>query len=123
MTEEPDPQSREFYQAWLVEEKGDFTEAIRSFESLQARARPGTTLHLHSSLRLCLAHGLNHEPAEELATYRALMAQYPGPSLKSQAMFHLRHGRRDEARSLLDQALAQDAMDGSLGADRQMALM
>jgi tetratricopeptide (TPR) repeat protein len=120
---EPDLLSREFYQAWLAEEKGDFTEAIRGFESLQAKARPGTTLHLDSSLRLGLAHGLNHEPDEELATYRALMTRYPGPSLLSQTMFHLRQGHRDKARALIDQALSQDVRDGSLGADRQLALM
>ncbi|HSB82157.1 MAG TPA: hypothetical protein VLM91_25525 [Candidatus Methylomirabilis sp.] len=119
---EPDLLTREFYQAWLAEEKGDLAEAIRGFESLRARARPGTTLHLHSSLRLGLAHGLNHEAAEELATYRALMTRYPGPSLLSQTMFHLRHGQRDQARALLDQALAQDARDGSLGDDRQLAI-
>jgi tetratricopeptide (TPR) repeat protein len=120
---EPDPLSREFYQAWLAEEKGDFTEAIRAFESLQVKAPPGTEFHLRTSLRLGLVHGENHEPERELATYRALMVRYPGPSLLSQTMFYLRQGQRDRARVLLDQALAQDARDGSLGRDRQFALM
>jgi tetratricopeptide (TPR) repeat protein len=119
---QPDLLSREFYQAWLAEEKGDFAEAIRGFESVQARAQPGTLLHLHSSLRLGLAYGLNHDPDAELATYRALMARYPGASLLSQTTFHLRQGHRDQARVLINQALSQDARDGSLGGDRQLAL-
>jgi tetratricopeptide (TPR) repeat protein len=119
----PDPLSREFYQAWLAEEKGDLAEAIRDFESLQAKLQPGTELYLRSSLRLGLVQGENHEPEKELATYRALMTRYPGASLMSQSMFHLRHGQRDQARILLDQALAQDASDGSLGSDRQLAII
>lgn len=118
---EPDPLTREFYQAWLAEEKGDLAGAIRGFASLQAAAPPGTTLHLQSSIRLGLAHGLNHDPERELATYRALMARYPGPSLLSQAMFHLRRGQRERARLLLDEAIARDRSDGSLGSDRQLA--
>ena len=118
---EPDPLTRRFYQAWLAEEKGDVAEAILGFESLQATARPGTTLHLRSSLRLGLAHGRNHDPQKELETYQALMARYPGPSRLSQAMFHLRQGQREQARVLLDEALARDARDGSLGSDRQLA--
>jgi tetratricopeptide (TPR) repeat protein len=120
---QPDHLYREFYQAWLAEEKGDFAEAIQGFESLQVQAQPGSTLYLHTSLRLGLVHGENHEPEKELATYRALMTRYPGPSLLSQTMFHLRQGQRDTARSLLDQALAQDARDGSLGGDRELALI
>ncbi|HSB72774.1 MAG TPA: hypothetical protein VLT62_25910 [Candidatus Methylomirabilis sp.] len=118
---ETDPLTRRFYQAWLAEEKGDMAEAIRGFESLQAAARPGTTLHLRSSLRLGLAHGANHDPEKELATYQGLMARYPGPSLLSQAMFHLRKGQRERARVLLDEAIARDTRDGSLGSDRQLA--
>ena len=118
---ERDPATHQFYQAWLAEEKGDLAGAIRGFESSQALAQPGTPLHLQTSIRLGLAHGLNHDPERELATYRALMARYPGPSLLTQAMFHLRRGQREAARLLLDEAIAQDQRDGSLGSDRELA--
>lgn len=120
---EPELLTREFYQAWLAEEKGDFTQAIQDFESLRARSRPGTDLHLHSSLHLARAHGANHDPEKELATYQALMGRYPAVSLISQATFHLRQGEKEQARLLLDKALAQDAKDGSLGGDRKLAVM
>ena len=118
---EPDPLQRAFYQAWLAEEKGDLGEAIRGFGAVRDETRPGTLLHLHSSLRLGLAYGKNGEADRELATYQALMGQYPGASRLSQATFHLRRREMDRARTLLDTALAQDARDGSLGGHRQMA--
>ena len=118
---EMDPLERRFYQAWLAEEKQDLQEAIRGFQTLAAETRPGTDLHLRSSLRLGLAYGLNHQPDQELATYRGLMDQYPGPSRVSQATFYLRQGDRDHARAVLDEALAQDVRDGSLGSDRHFA--
>jgi hypothetical protein len=118
---ETDSTSRAFYQAWLAEEKGDIDEAIRGFQSLRDAARPGTRFHLRASIRLGLAYGLNREPERELATYRALIDQYPGPSRLSQANFYLRHGEKEKARETLDEALAQDANDGSLGSDRQFA--
>jgi tetratricopeptide (TPR) repeat protein len=118
---EPDPLTREFYQAWLAEETGDFTGAIRSFQSVREKARPGTPLHLHSALRLGLAHGRNRDLAKELATYRELITQYPGASRLSQATFYLRQGDQDQARRVLDEALARDETDGSLGTDRRFA--
>lgn len=118
---ERDSLTREFYQAWLAEEKGDLAGAIQGFQSLRERARPGTPLHLHSSLRLGLAYGLNHDLKQELATYQGLMAQYPGASRLSQATFHLRRGEAERARVLLDEALAQDEKDSSLGTSRRLA--
>ncbi|MFI5340535.1 MAG: tol-pal system YbgF family protein [Candidatus Methylomirabilales bacterium] len=118
---EVDPLERRFYQAWLAEEKQDFQGAIRGFLALRAETQPGTNLHLRSSLRLGLAYGENGQPDQELATYQAQMDQYPGPSRLSQATFYLRRGDRDHARVMLDEALAQDERDGSLGSDRQFA--
>ncbi len=118
---EADPLVRRFYQAMLAEEKGDLDGAIRGFQTLRDETPPGTWLHLRTSLRLGLAYGQNRQPEQELATYRALMDQHPGASRLSQATFHLRQGERDRARVLLDQALAQDERDGSLGSDRQFA--
>jgi len=118
---EADPLERRFYQAMLAEEKGDLKGAIRGFQALHDETQPGTKLHLKSSLRLGLAYGQNHQPEQELATYQALMDQYPGPSRLSQATFYLRHGDRDRARVLLEEALVQDERDGSLGSDRQFA--
>lgn len=118
---EADPLERRFYQAWLAEEKGDFDGAIRGFQALRDETQPGTKLHLRSSLRLGLAYGRNRQPKLELATYQALMDQYPGPSRLSQATFYLRQDDRDRARMLLEEALAQDEKDGSLGSDRQFA--
>lgn len=118
---EPDTLQREFYQAWLAEEKGDLAGAIRRFQAVRDKARPGTPLHLHSWLRLGLAHGRNHDTERELATYKELMAQYPGAGRLSQATFHMRRGDRDRARAILDEALARDATDGSLGTDRGFA--
>ncbi len=118
---ERDSLTREFYQAWLAEEKGDLPGAIRGFQSLREKARPGTPLHLHSSLRLGLAYGLNRDLERELATYRGLMDRYPGASRLSQATFYLRRGEAERARLLLDEALGQDEKDGSLGTSRQLA--
>lgn len=118
---ETEPASRAFFQAWLAEEKGDLAQAIRGFQSLRDAARPGTPLHLRTSLRLGLAYGLNHEPERELAIYQALDGQYPGSSRLSQATFHLRRGEKEQARRALDEALDRDERDGSLGADRPFA--
>lgn len=118
---ETDPLQRRFYQAWLAEEKGDLKGAIRGFHSLRDDARPGTPLHLKASLRLGLAYGLNRQPERELQTYLALLDRYPGPSRLSQATFYLRQGDRKQARRVLDEALAQDAKDGSLGSQRGFA--
>jgi hypothetical protein len=122
ITQETESAGRGFYQAWLAEEKGDLDDAIRRFRSLRDAAPPGTRLYLTSSLRLGLAYGRNGQPDEELATYQGLMGPYPGPSRLSQATYHLRRGERDQARRLLDDALAQDERDGSLGADRKFVL-
>jgi hypothetical protein len=118
---ESDPLIRRYYAAWLSEERGDVPEAIREFRALRDQASPGTDLHLHCSLRLGLAYGLNREPERELAVYRDLLARYPGASRLSQATFHLRRGEAAPARRLLTEALAQDAADRSLGASRPMA--
>jgi tetratricopeptide (TPR) repeat protein len=118
---EADPLERRFYQAWLAEEKHDLPGAIQRFQSLRTDTQPGTNLHLRSSLRLGLAYGQNHQPEQELATYRALMDLYPGPSRLSQATFYLRQGDREHARVILDEALTQDDRDGSLGSDRKFA--
>lgn len=122
IAQEADPTGRAFYEAWLAEEKGDFDEAVRGFRSLRDAAPPGTRLHLTASLRLGLAYGKNGQPDEELAVYQALMGLHPGPSRLSQATYHLRLGERDQARRLLDDALAQDERDGSLGPDRKFVL-
>jgi tetratricopeptide (TPR) repeat protein len=119
---ESDPHSLSFYRAWLAEEQGDLGEAIQGFRSLRDAASPGSPLHLRSSLRLGLAYGLKGQSDEELTVYQGLMERYPGPSRLSQATYHLRRGDRDQARRLLDEALARDERDGSLGQDRQMAL-
>lgn len=122
LTRETEPAELAFYQAWLAEERGDFDEAIRGFRSLRDTALPGTALYLRSSLRLGLAYGRNRQPEEELAIYQGLMERYPGPSRLSQATHHLRRGERDQARRLLDDALARDERDGSLGSERPFAL-
>ena len=118
---ERDSLTREFYQAWLAEEKGNLAGAIQGFQSLREKTRPGTPLHLHSSLRLGLAYGLNRDLEQELATYQGLMDQYPGASRLSQATFYLRRGEAERARVLLDEALGQDEKDGSLGTSRRLA--
>jgi len=118
---ETDHLERRFYQAWLAEEKGDLKGSIREFKSLRDDARPGTPLHLRSSLRLGLAYGLNRQPERELQTYVALMDRYPGSSRLSQATFYMRQGDRNQARRVLDKALAQDEKDGSLGSQRGFA--
>ncbi len=121
VSHETDPAYKTFYQAWLAEEKGDLSQAIRSFQSLRDAAIPGTEIHLRSSLRLGLAYGLNDEPERELALYLAMMDRYPGPSRLSQAFFYMRHGKRELARKTLDDALARDKEDGSLGSHRAFA--
>ncbi len=118
---ETDPGWRAFYQAWLAEEKGDLDDAIRGFSALRDKAPLGTPLHLKSSLRLGLAYGSNGNPERELVIYQGLMERYPGPSRLSQATFFLRRHEAARARALLDEALAQDVRDGSLGAERQFA--
>jgi tetratricopeptide (TPR) repeat protein len=122
ITQETESAGQAFYQAWLAEEKGDLEAAIRGFRSLRDAAPPGTRLYLTSSLRLGLAYGRNGQPDEELAIYQGLMGPYPGPSRLSQATYHLRRGERDQARRLLDDALARDERDGSLGSDRKFVL-
>lgn len=122
IAQETEPAGQAFYQAWLAEEKGDLDGAIRGFRSLRDAASPGTRLHLTSSLRLGLAYGRNGQPDEELAVYQGLIGRYPGSSRLSQATYHLRRGERDQARRLLDDALARDERDGSLGSDREFAL-
>jgi len=121
ITQETEPTSHAFYQAWLAEEKGDLERAIRGFQSLRDGSPDGSALYLKSSLRLGLAYGRNGQSDQELAVYQGLMERYPGQSRLSQATYHLRKGYRDQARRLLDDALAQDARDGSLGSDRPFA--
>ena len=121
MAQETEPTSHAFYQAWLAEEKGDLEGAIRGFQSLRDGTPGGSALYLKSSLRLGLAYGRNGQSDQELAVYEGLMERYPGQSRLSQATYHLRKGDRLRARRLLDDALAQDARDGSLGPDRQFA--
>lgn len=118
---ETDALERAFYQAWLAEERGELEEAIRGFQSLRDDTGADTTLRLRSALRLGLAYGANRQPDRELETYQGLMARHPGPSRLSQATYHLRRGEREQARRLLDDALARDETDGSLGADRSFA--
>jgi tetratricopeptide (TPR) repeat protein len=118
---ETDPAGRAFFEAWLAEESGDLDGAIRGFRSVRDGASPGSALYLRSSLRLGLAYGGNGQPDEELAVYQGLMGLHPGPSRLSQATYHLRRGERDQARRLLDDALARDERDGSLGSDRGFA--
>ncbi len=118
---ESEPLSRAFYQAWLEEERGKLDEAIRGYQALRNGAPVGSPIHLRTSMRLGLAYGLNGEPERELATYRELIDQYPGPSRLGQATFHLRRGEKDAARTILDEALSRDEKDGSLGSDRQLA--
>ena len=118
---ETGPAGRAFFQAWLAEESGDLDGAIRGFRSVRDAAPPGSALYLTSSLRLGLAYGSNGQPDEELAVYQGLMGSHPGPSRLSQATYHLRRGEADRARRLLDDALARDERDGSLGSDRDFA--
>jgi hypothetical protein len=118
---ENDPLVRAYYQAWLTEERGDVRQAIAGYRSVREAATPGSRLHLHAALRLGRAHGSRGEHAEELAAYESLMASHPGPSGVSQALFFLRRGDRARARAVLDQALARDARDDSLGEDRALA--
>jgi tetratricopeptide (TPR) repeat protein len=117
-----EPLVRAFYQAWLAEEAGHLPDAIRRFQAVADAAPPGSRLRCDALLRLGLAYGQDGQADRELATYRELMEQYPGQSRLSQAMFHLRRGERAHARTLLDEALTRDAQDGSLGADRSLAV-
>ncbi len=116
-----DPRERRFYQAMLAEEKGDLVEAIRILRPLAEESEQGSPFRLKVTLRLGQAYGLKGDLEEELATYQALMRNYPGPSRISQAAFHLRRGDRQRAKILLDEALEQDTKDGSLGSDRRFA--
>ena len=120
--QETEPANHAFYQAWLAEEKGDLERAIREFQSLRDGTPGDATLYLKSSLRLGLAYGKNGQSDQELAVYQGLLERYPGQSRLSQATYYLRRGDRVQARCLLDDALAQDARDGSLGSDRQFAV-
>lgn len=119
ITQEADTADRAFFEAWLAEEKGDLDAAIRGFRSLRDGAPPGSGSYLTYSLRLGLAYGRHGQPDEELAIYQGLIGTYPGPSRLSQATYHLRRGERDQARRLLDDALARDERDGSLGSERE----
>lgn len=121
IAQEPEAHARSFLRAWLAEERGDLDAAIHGFRSLRDAVSPESPIHLRSALRLGLAYGLKGQPDQELAVYQGLMERYPGPSRLSQAMHHLRRGDKDQARRLLDEALAHDERDGSLGADREMA--
>jgi len=49
------------------------------------------------------------------------MDRHPGASRLGQIFFHLRRDERGPALHLLEEALAQDARDGSLGQYRQTA--
>lgn len=118
ITQETDAAGRAFFEAWLAEEKGDLDAAIRGFQLLRDASSPGSGVYLTSSLRLGLAYGKNGQPDEELAIYQSLIGTYPGPSRLSQATYHLRRGEREQARRLLDDALARDERDGSLGSER-----
>jgi tetratricopeptide (TPR) repeat protein len=122
IAQEPEENARSFFRAWLAEERGDLDRAIDGFRTLRDAVSPDSSLHLRSALRLGQAYGLKGQPDHELAVYQGLMARYPGPSRLSQATYHLRRGDKDQARRLLEEALARDARDGSLGQDRQMAL-
>jgi hypothetical protein len=118
---ETDPEARAFFAAWLAQEEGDFAAAIRGFESIRSRSRPGTTAYLVSTIRLGQAYGRNNDAARELAAYQSLLPDHPAASRMSQATFHLRRREVETARALLLEALAQDASDGSLGGYRDMA--
>lgn len=118
---EPDLEVKAFFAAWLAEEEGDIAGAIRGFESVRSRSRPGTQTYLVSTIRLGQAYGRNNDPVRELAVYRELLTDHPLASRLSQATFHLRRREVEAARALLLEALAQDARDGSLGEYRGMA--
>jgi hypothetical protein len=91
------------------------------YRAVRAAAPPGSGLGVLAALRLGRLHGDVGEYAAELAIYESLMPAHPAESLLSQGMFHIRRGDRERARALLDEALARDARDGSLGEDRQLA--
>lgn len=118
---EPDPLARTFYRAWLAEERGDLTGAIAGFEAVRQGAAVEKTLHLHATLRLGQSYGRNGDPERELETYRSLMGRHPGAARLGQIFFHLRRDERGPALALLEEALAQDTRDGSLGQYRQTA--
>lgn len=118
---EPDPLVRAFYQAWQDEEQGDVPGAIRGFDRVARGADPDSSLALHATLRLGQSYGHNRQPEQELAVYRGLMERHPGASRLSQAFFHLRRKEHRAALDLLEEALAQDARDGSLGGYRELA--
>jgi hypothetical protein len=118
---ETDLEVKAFFAAWLAQEEGDIAAAIRGFEAIRSRSRPGTSAYLVSTIRLGQAYGLNNETARELAAYQSLLPDHPAASRMSQATFHLRRREVESARDLLREALALDARDGSLGEYRDMA--
>jgi len=118
---EPDPLTQAFYRAWLAEEQGDLAGAIAGFESVRQGAPIEKPLHLHATLRLGQSVGRSGDPAREIEIYRSLMERHPGASRLGQIFFHLRRDERGPALYLLEEALAQDARDGSLGQYRQAA--
>ena len=118
---ESDPLARAFYRAWLAEERGDLAGAIAGFEAVRQGAAVERPLHLHATLRLGQSLGRSGDPAREIETYRSLMDRHPGASRLGQIFFHLRRDERSPALYLLEEALAQDARDGSLGQYRQTA--
>jgi hypothetical protein len=118
---EKDPVLRAYYQAWLTAERGHTRQAMAEYRAVRATATPGSRLQVQAALRLGRLHGEVGEYAEELAIYEGLMAQHPAASLIAQGMYYTRRGDRDRARALLDEALARDAVDGSLGEDRALA--
>jgi hypothetical protein len=118
---EADPEVKAFYAAWLAEEQGDIAAAVRGFESVRSRSRPGSQGYLASTIRLGQAYGRSGDPARELAVYRSLLSDHPAASRMSQATFHLRRREFEAARRVLVEALEQDTRDGSLGGYRPMA--
>lgn len=118
---ETEPHAQAFYRAWLAEEGGDLEGALRGFREVRDGVPPDSALHLRSSLRLALVYGLNGQSDRELAIYEGLMERYPGPSRLSRAMYYLRRGDMEQARRWLDEALARDERDQSLGSDRDLA--
>lgn len=118
---EANPEVKAFYAAWLAEEQGDIAAAVRGFESVRSRSRPGSQGYLASTIRLGQAYGRGGDPGRELAVYQSLLPDHPAASRMSQATFHLRRREVEAARRVLAEALEQDARDGSLGGYRPMA--
>jgi hypothetical protein len=118
---EKDPVVQAYYQAWLTAERGHTRQAMAEYRAVREAAPPGSRLGVQAALRLGRLHGDVGEYAAELAIYESLMPAHPAESLLSQGMFYIRRGDRERARALLDEALARDARDGSLGEDRRLA--